>query len=393
MKILHVLFDLAPSSGGPAKAGVEMCNALAKAGNIVSIYTTDYKNSEFSGQTVCSEDQVEITYFPIDKWSISKWPVSLALAHAIRKNIQYYDIVEIHSLYLFHTLVTAYYCRKYNIPYLIRPHGSLDPFLRKKNRFVKAIYHFLFENRNLNRASAIHYTAEDEKNLAHFPLKIKAPAIIVPLGLNANDYANLPKKGRFRSKYPDLADKIIILYLGRINFKKGLDLLTKAFQRIAVNHPEARLVIAGPEDKGYGDKVHQWVQDYGIADKTIFTGMLLGEEKLAAFVDADLFVLPSYTENFGITIIEAMACGVPVVITDKVNIWREITNVQAGEVIQCNVPELESAIVKLIEDQLLRERYGSNGRRAVPEKFTWESTVQQLITEYQKIILINNRKK
>jgi len=387
MKILHVIADLNPSSGGPPKAALETCQSLVREGQQVTLFTTNLVDGGTSnvplGEAVNVEG-VNIYYFPCGKFR--KWPVSIPMARAIRENINNFDIVEIHGLYLFPSVVTAYYCRKYKIPYLILPHGSLDPFLRKKGRLKKAIYHLLIEKRNLNNAAAIHYTAEEEKNLAHSALKIRAPALVVPLGLNTNEYSQLPKRNSFRSKYPEVGDKLILLSLGRINFKKGFDLLTKAFGQVAQLRPDARLVIAGPEDTGYGDQVRRWLAEFGVLDKTIFTGMLSGREKLAALADADIFVLPSYTENFGIALVEAMACGLPVITTYKVNIWREIAQAGAGEIIHCDPDELKNAMIKLLDHPDLRKQYGANGRLLVETKYRWDIIARQLVQEYEKII-------
>ena len=387
MKILHVIDNLNLNYGGPPKVALEMCQGLAENGQEVTLYTTNHSdetNRDMPIGVPVNLDGVNVFYFPFRFFP--KWHISIQLAREIRSNIREFDIVEIHSIYLYHTLVTAYYCRKYNIPYIIMPHGSLESYIRKKGRFKKAVYHFLFENRNLNNAAAIHYTAEEEKLQSHYPLKIKAPAIVIPLGINLSEYRQLPEKGCFRSKYPDLDNKLLILFLGRISIVKGFDLLTKAFAMVVQAHPNARLVIAGPEDPGYGSQVRRWLKDYGVFDKSIFTGMIRGKDKLAVLVDSDLFVLPSYSENFGVALVEAMACGLPVITTDKVNIWRKVDSAKAGEIISCNSEELKNSINNLIDHPELRKKMGKNGKKLVEGKFNWKVISKQLILEYEKLI-------
>ena len=387
MRILHVIAELDPRAGGPPKAALEMCQALAREGQEVTLFTTNYTRQGVLeaplGRPV-NLGGVEVFYFPYS--GSRRWLISLPLARALRSQVSQYDLVEIHSLYLFHGLVAGHYCRKYQVPYLIQPHGSLDPYIRRRGRIKKAIYHLLFENRNLDQAAAIHYTAMEEKELAHAAVGIKAPALVAPLGLALEDYKNLPAKGLFRAKHPDLANKPVVLFLGRINFIKGLDLLAEAFGRVARAHPEARLVIAGPEDPGYGDRVRGWLAEAGVLDKTLFTGMLQGTDKLSALVDADVFVLPSYSENFGITVVEAMACGLPVITTDKVNIWREIQQAGAGEIISCDAGPLSEALLRLLGDPQRRAALSLNGHRLVEEKYDWRIIAKQLANEYQKII-------
>lgn len=151
MKILHVISGLAPRHGGPSIAAPKLCKALAYKGHEVIIFTT---NSDGKGVLDVPTDQpvlqegVTIKYFPIGRFR--RWGFSWPLARAIKKRISDFDIVHIHSLYLFHTFIAAHYCRRYGMPYLIRPHGTFDPFLRRKSRFKKAIYNLLIEKRNLN---------------------------------------------------------------------------------------------------------------------------------------------------------------------------------------------------------------------------------------------------
>lgn len=387
MKILHVICDLRPDAGGPPKAALEMCQALVREGHDVSLYTTDHGQRASEGKKIIKTSKAGgVRIYSFSSRLIGNWPVSFDLEKAIRKTVRSFDIVEIHSLYLFHSMITAHYCRKYSIPYVIRPHGSLDPFLRKKGKLKKAIYHFLIEDRNLNNAAAIHYTAEDEKKLVHSPLGYKSQAMVVPLGLNLQDYDVLPEKGCFRSKYQDLMGCHIILFLGRITPKKGIDLLAKAFGQVAQISPDSRLVFVGPEENEFGDQVRHWLAEYDVLDKTVFTGMLRGEDKLAAFVDADMFVLPSYTENFGIALVEAMACRLPVITSNKVNIWQQIQQADAGIVINCNADELAKAILVLLENGEGRKEFGTNGRALVEQKFNWEIVARQLSKEYQKIL-------
>lgn len=177
------------------------------------------------------------------------------------------------------------------------------------------------------------------------------------------------------------------MFLGRITPKKGLDLLVEAFTQISTIHDDAHLVIAGPEDQGYGTKIHNLVYKHGLEHRVTFTGMLKGKEKLSAFVDADIFVLPSYSENFGLAILEAMICGLPVITTNKVNIWREIKAADAGEIIDSDATTLEQALVKMINDPALRKQYAVNGRQLVHRKYDWNIVVKQLIDAYWLILL------
>jgi len=386
IRILHVIADLSPEHGGPSKVGLELCQALVRLGHAVSLYTT---NADGRGVLDVPTDQpmladgVTVRYFPIGRFR--RWGFSGALGQALRSDIPDFDIVDIHSLYLFHTCMAAYYCRHSGVPYLIRPHGTLDPFLRRKSRLKKAVYNFLIEKRNLDNAAAIHYTSQDEMDLAHAALRIRAPGVVVPLGLNVAEYAAVPARGISRSRFPEIGGKFMVLFLGRLNFKKGLDLLAQAYGLIARQRPDIHLVIAGPAEEDYGRQVRAWLADEGVLERVTFTGMLRGSDKLAAFAAADVFVLPSYTENFGLAVVEAMACGLPVIISNQVNIWREIARAKAGLIVKCDSNELAAALLTAMDDSEWK-RLGERGKRLVQEEFTWDRSAQQMATVYQKIL-------
>jgi glycosyltransferase involved in cell wall biosynthesis len=193
----------------------------------------------------------------------------------------------------------------------------------------------------------------------------------------------LPRRGIFRSQFPEIGDAFLILFLGRLNFKKGLDLLAKSYGIVARQCQAVHLVIAGPDNEGYGQRVRQWLTDEGVLHRATFTGMLLGQDKLAALSDADVFVLPSYSENWGVAVVEAMACGLPVVISDQVNLWQEVAKAEAGLVIPCDPQKLSDALLQLQHDAELREKLGANGRR-LAAKFSWNSAASQMLDVYEK---------
>jgi glycosyltransferase involved in cell wall biosynthesis len=155
---------------------------------------------------------------------------------------------------------------------------------------------------------------------------------------------------------------------------------------VTQERPEARLAIVGPDNEGYGAKVRQWCWEQGIAEKVIFVDHLGLEEVKKAYVDCDVFVLPSYTENFGMTVVEAMACGRPVVISDQVNIWREVREKGAGLVVPLNVDKLSNALVEVIGDRICANEMGRNGRTLVQDRFTWDKVVDRLTRVYEAIL-------
>ncbi len=391
MKILHVIANLAPRYGGPSKACWEMARAVVQLGHQVSIYTT---NQDGSGELEVPLDRpvyregVEIRYFPIQPPRF--WGTSLPLALGLRQKIPASALVPIHSLYLFHDLAAGHYCRRYHIPYLMRPHGTLDPYIHRRHRWRKSLMERIFEHRNIRQAAALHFTTTAEAQLAA-QFTFQTPAVVIPLGIDPHEFARLPEPGRFRERYPEIGAKPIILFFGRINFKKGLDILAQAFGRVARHRDDVHLVIAGPDNDGWGERVRTWLAEAGVLARTTFTGMLLGEEKLAVLRDASIFVLPSYSENFGLAVIEAMAAGLPVVISDQVNIWQEIEAAQAGRVIPCDAAALSDQVLDLLDHPETTAAMALRGQTLVQERFQWPRIGRTLVDTYARIIDAHRR--
>jgi glycosyltransferase involved in cell wall biosynthesis len=269
----------------------------------------------------------------------------------------------------------------------MHPHGALDPYLYDKSSrsvWLKRLYERWFDLPNLHGAGAIHYTAEEERERVGF-LKLRAPSFVVPNGLDWALYRSLPPRGELRARW-GLGEAPLVLFLGRLHFKKGLDLLIPAFDEVRKKIADAQLVIAGPENDGYGLKVRGWVRERGLQHAVHFVGPLHGTDVVQAYVDADVFALPSYTENFGMTVAEAMACALPVVISDQVHIHAEVTQAGAGLVTRCESAEVAAALEALLRAPERRRAMGEVGRRLVQDRYTWPAIVDALIQEYEAVI-------
>lgn len=375
-----MIASIAAETGGPAKAAVEMARAVAALGHEVQIYTTD-RGLKPEAPRPTSAGPVAIHVYPQQFPALlaTSWPLARALADAIPKA----DVVHLHSLYLFHDWATARICRRAGVPYLLRPHGTLDPYIWRRHRARKWLLETLFQNRVLRQAASLHFTAEEEMRLAA-PYAQGAPGVVVPLGIDAAEYATLPPPGDLRQRFPEIGARRIVLFLGRLNFKKGLDLLVPAFARAAAVTPDLHLVIAGPDD-GVRGTVEQDVARHGLGSHVTFTGMLGPAERLAALADAFAFVLPSYSENFGLAVAEAMAAGVPVLVSDRVNIWREVEAAQAGLIAPPEVAPFAELIAALAGDPDRAAAMGANGRSLVRTRFAWERIARELEGVYRSL--------
>lgn len=376
MKILQVIPSLSARFGGPSNAVLGLSASLARQGAEVNVYTT----GESFGQR--DVDGVKVFSFPLS--FPGRYKFSLSLFKALDRDIPFFDIAHIHSCFQFSTQAACGLCRKYNKPYILRPLGQLDPFLLRKNSLSKSIYLSLFDMKNLRYAFCLHLTSQLERDWLKGLLK-EDNGVVIPLGINLKEYDNLPAYGRFRWKYRELKDKKIILFLGRLNFKKGLDVLAESFLILSKKSDDLHLVIAGP-DEGYGEKIKKYFNKNGLSKKVTFTGMLEGEEKLSAFKDSDVFVLPSYSENFGISALEAMAAGLPVVVSNKVGLAADIKAANAGKVIEVNNASLAWEIDFLLKEEQARKDIIANAAVLVREKYDWDKIGSQVLELYKKII-------
>ena len=388
MKILHVTPSYIPAwqYGGPIRSISEVCKTVVLQGIEVVVLTTNV--NVFNELSVPLNesvfiDGVKVKYFQVQRprYYTFSWPLSRALKNEVKK----FDIVHIHGIFHWPMASASFYCRKYKIPYVVSPRGMLDPTCLKHGAMKKYIYSLIFERRNLNGAAAIHFTAEEEKQQAvHFGLKV--PNFVVPNGIELKEFSLLPPKGKFSEKHPETIGKQIILFLGRLNWKKGLDLLSQAFSILAEKRNDVHLVVAGPDEDNYKSKIRNWISEEKVINNVTFTGMLVGQDKLEVLVDADIFCLPSYQENFGMAVVEAMACGLPIVISDQINIHKDITEAEAGIVVPCDTKGIALALLKLIENEGIGKEMGERGRRLVMKKYSQDKVAKQMVEIYEKIL-------
>lgn len=388
MRILHVISTLSARFGGPSSVLRSLAKAQISRGHDVTICTTnlDYPDGILdvpTGEAV-KEDGVVIWYHRLHFRPLY---FSGALARWILAHIADYDIVHVHGLYRFPPTFAAAVARRKGLPYLIKPHGSLDPYLYKQSPhsvLLKRLYERLFDLPNLHQAAAIQYTSDEEARRAAF-LRLRAPAIVVRSGIDWSDYAKLPQRGLFRQRLGLGEAQPLILFLGRLNFKKGLDLLIPAFAEVSRQLPNACLAIVGPDNEGLGCQVRDWCADHGVAEHVYFVEHIPPEAARQAYVDADVFALTSYTENTGMTVVEAMACGCPVVISDQVNIWRLIREAAAGLVVPLDTRRIAASLLQVLQDSEEGVTMGRAGRCLAESQFAWKEIVGRFDQVYEAI--------
>lgn len=389
MRILHVIpsYIQAYRYGGAVKAAHELCRTLVKKGLEVLVITTDVdweKRLDIPLGRPVDIEGVKVIYYP--SGLLKSFYYSGGLARAVKEHIPNFDITHIHSVYLYPTMVAAYWCRRYKRPYLINPFGALDPsMIALKSKLKKSLYIKFIEAGNINNASVVHVASDYEKD-RYMSLGFRAPAVVVPRGIDLQDYADRGQLHGLRTRYPQLKDKKVVLFLSRIHVKKGLDILASAFKKVYEKDKDVYLVIAGPSEKGYGENVKRLFEAARTGDRVLYTGTLLGDDKLAALYGSDIFVLPSYGENFGISILEAMTCGLPIVTTDCVGLYPDIAEYKSGIVAGCEPDAIADAMSVLLDNGDLRRQMGENGKRLVRDRFTWDTVADRMIRVYEDIL-------
>ena len=386
MKILHVIPGLSPLYGGPTKAVIEMCRELKNRGVEAEIATTDADVRGNIRIPLAQPVEIEgVTVYCFRSPFLRKYGFSWGLTQWLKEHVRNYQLLHIHAFFSYVTAPTAYYAKKSEIPYIIRPSGELNPWPLRKSPIKKSLYLSLFGKQCLNNASALHLTSEDERKAAQ-RLSSRAKTVVIPLGLHPLVENGFPRKRDFVKKYPMLAQKKLIVFLSRIDPKKGLDQLIPAVAYLAHQRNDFAVVIAGSGSGTYETAIHRFAVSEGLGDNIVFTGFLQGQEKSGLLRDADIFVLPSYDENFGLAVVEALAMGVPVVISKQVGIHHEVTQYGAGIVTECHAGIIADALKRLLDNEPLRIKMGENGRRLVREKFTWEKVSKELMELYESIV-------
>jgi len=389
MKVLHVTPYYLPSIkfGGPVQSIHSLNKYLLRKGIELDVYTTNTEVEEkglFYHNYWKYLDNVKIKYFNFLGYDQFNFSIKICLE--LIKNITNYDLVHISLVWNFPVFCSSVACIINNIPFIISPHGTLNyEAINIKSKNKKNFYFKLIAQHYLKRASAIHFTTEDEKENVLNHLKLNNKNFIVPNGIDIEEYKQLPQAGSFKKKYPLLMNSKYILFLGRINYKKGLDLLAKAFGELSRIYPDLYMVVAGP-DNSYQKELEKILRELHVFEKVVFTGLLSGVDILEAYTDAELFVLSSYSENFGMTVIEAMACGTPVVISNMVGIHREVKNNNAGIITENKVESLVDAMRSLLENRELSKKYSNNGKQFVAQYYDIDKVADMMIREYEKIL-------
>jgi glycosyltransferase involved in cell wall biosynthesis len=347
MRILHVIPSFDPVTGGPPLMASRLAVALAASGHQVE--TLSYGCPPFQArideflQSIPGHDRVTHHFLP----PITPFEHLLARDAARRgeKIVRAVDVVHLHGIWDPVIRAVAAVTFQCGVPYAITPHGMLNPWTLTQSRWKKKIALVFGYQRMLDRAGLLHVLNTDEQRLIE-PLVPGDRTVVIPNGISLEELDPLPAAGTFYAQHPELQGKPYVLFLGRLHYKKGMDYLADIFAKAAGVLPEIRLVIAGP-DAGAGEEFKRQIAALGLTARTHLVGPLYNRDKFAAFVDAACFCLPSREEGFSIAILEAMACGTAVVISDACH-FPEVAENRAGEVAPLDVGQLSAALTRVM---------------------------------------------
>ena len=383
MKILHsfILFSIEIGSG-TSEFMYQICKAQAKAGLKPTILSGSYAFDQELADTLSEVD------FHVEKTWLHKQGFSLmpGLILWCRKNLKQYDVVHMHAYRTFQNIVLYYYCRKYNIPYVMDAHGSV-PYFTKKN-FIKKIFDkFIGKSilKNANVLLAETEVGEDEYiNLDKTINKNKI--IILSPPFDTDEYLKLPKKGDFRKKYNISLDEKVISFLGRVHYIKGNDFLIKGFSEFAKCNQNSKLVIIGPDD-GHMVKCKEIVNNLGIKDRVIFTGFLGGEYKNSALVDSDIVVQLSRQEQGAWAPLEAVLCETPIVVTRHTGTGEDIKRLNAGYLVDFDdVNGLSDIFINIFDNYDLAMEKTLKAKQYIEQHLSFNYRVREYTDIYNNSI-------
>ncbi|MBX7102696.1 MAG: glycosyltransferase [Gemmataceae bacterium] len=368
MRIVHVIASLDPAQGGPPVVARNLAAAQAGLGHDVRL----------AAEVVVGTSSVPTITLPRHTASVL-WQQPTAAALDLVRNA---DVLHLHGIWEPVLLTVARAARSAGVPYVIAPHGMLDPWSLSQKKWKKRLALTLGFRRMLNRAAGLHVLNSDERDLLA-PLRLTSPCFVIPNGIFLAEFDPPPDPQRFRDRRPGPGDRPFILFLSRLHYKKGLDLLAEAFSKVAPRHPDVDLVVAGP-DGGAETDFRNRIAGAGLNHRVWLTGPLYGPEKLSALSAARLFCLPSRQEGFSMAILEALACQLPVVITKDCH-FPEVAAEGAGRVTSLSPDAIADALDGLLSSPEERNSAARAGRALVEGRFTWPRIAEQTIRWYVQL--------
>ncbi len=374
--------------GGPVRSVSALCEGLMRMGVQVTVLTTNANGAEALavpvGQPV-NVDGVPVYYYPrLGSRLAPAYYYSPGLKQACREHIRKFDVVYICATWTYAMLAGATAALAAGVPFVVSPRGSFMTWSMRQKPLKKRVYLALLERRLMNRATAIHCTSNMEQ-VQLTPRGFRPPVFVIPNGLDITPFGQLPEKGRLRRSLGVPPDGTLSLFVGRLHKEKRLDLMIEAFASLAQRLPNAHLLIVGPEGDGSGKKAQRQVEGLGLSHRVHFAGLLTGMALMQGYADADLQILLSHRESFAMVVAEAMAAGLPVLVTEQVGLAEEVAKAGAGYRVAAEREGIAKSWLSLLADSELRRSMGQKGRDLVERHFATEVVTRQMVEFLRQI--------
>jgi glycosyltransferase involved in cell wall biosynthesis len=389
MKILYICSFYKPAYvyGGPINSIANMCEALARQGAQVTVLTTNAnggKSLDVPLNRPMDVDGVSVHYYPITPGWPHTYFYSPALGRACETMVKAHDIAVLETLFTHPTGPAVQACKKTRTPYIIPLRGSLLPWALRQKSFKKQLYMTLAGRRYLNGAAAVQCSDKVEFEALQ-SLKLKTPAYIIPNGVATSQWQDLPLRGTLRQQLRIPAQARVLLMLGRLHRVKNPELAVEMLGLL--QHSDTHLIFAGPDEEGYQPRLQARANTLGCGARIHFTGLLAGQSLLQALADADLLVMPSVMESFGMAAVEAMSAGLPVLLSEHVPVGRWIDEAGAGRQVACTAEGFASACDAMLFDEQARREMGLRARALATQRFDTSVIAKQMLAQCREILL------
>ena len=380
MKVLHVIASMSVEWGGPPVTVCGLTAALERQDVRCEIATTSEPGRRPHGVNVAS---VPTRTFDVTSLSRVWAGYSPTLTAFLETTTDSFDLVHAHEIWPYTTLAAFRAARTHARPFVLTPHGELNERHLRYKRLKKWCYRKLVLDRVLRQTNALHAVARNE--LAHASqLGHLTPVFHIPNGVTPPQPNDSMRSAAFFHEHPTLRNRRLILFMGRLHPMKGVEILSRSFLTIASSFPDAVLIVAGP-DEGERHKMDSIFDSAGLTHRVLFPGLITGDKKQNILDAADVFVLPSYFEGFPNSVLEALANGIPVVISEQCN-FPEVAAAGAGLISPLNPAQLSSAIGRILSSDDRRRTMGAAARKLVSEHYTWDNLAQAMVDQYTTAI-------
>lgn len=379
MKILQVIPYFAFERGGDVNVCYNISREFTRKGHEVTILTTSFDYNKEDTYSIENLEMVPIDY----KFNLALFIYSPDIKKWLKEHIEEYDIIHLHELRSYQNNVVVKFAKKHNIPYILQPHASTPKHVNKS--FIKNIYDFAYGNNIMQNATTTIAVSEEE---AYYDKLMHAQDVqVIYNGMNISDYENLPAKGNYLDKN---VHSPYILYLGRLDKLKGIDILIRAFSRLPKEFDHYKLVIAGKKTS-YQEELEEIIKKENLTDKVLFTGFVEEENKISMYHDASLFVNPvKYMGGVSITVFESLLSGTPIIVTPESG--ELVKKIDAGSLVEYgDINSLKEEMVKSLTDKEMTQKQVTRGQKYIRENLNWDKVSDKILKIYENAIGSNEK--